>query len=662
MERLWDADGTADPPASPAVAPQSLGRQVGTGIERSATERSGALITGIDALLLRDDGTPLDPEAPEDWDEWVSAGRTRNQCLDDPILDWLDRYGALHGFVRDDEMEGYDPRTDMRQFVLQRGQAFEDGVMRLIRERVGEAAVTTIRDLPEDTRSLAKARETFEAMRNGIPIIAQGVLRNPERRTYGAVDLLVRSDYLNALVPETLSAEDTLISAPALATPGGPPPPWHYRAVDVKFHTFELKKDGHVGSGNFPYHVQVWIYNDALGRLQGYLPPAGFLLGRSWTQGDKGRGVGCLDRLARVDQDRERKADGRSVAEIAEEALAWVRRLRVEGAGWQVLPQPSVPELYPHMRNIQDQPWHSAKARIAREIAELTLLPAMNPRLRRAAHARGIRRWDDPGANALDLGISPESHASKTDAVLAANRSSGPEVLFPDRVRHADQAWRDPVAHEFYVDFETVNNLDDDFTALPAVGGQALIFQIGCGRWEAGAWRFEQWTVGALSEAEEARIIDAWLEHMRSVAGSPDLDPATVRIFHWSPAESATLISAYNSAHARQPGRGWPVAMPWYDVLQTVIRAEPVTVRGAFNFGLKSIARAMRAGGLIETDWADSPLDGLGAMVGAFWCAREAAAAGIRMTDLDLMREIGRYNEVDCRTMAEIVRWLRANR
>ena len=83
--------------------------------------------------------------------------------------------------------------------------------------------------------------------------------------------------------------------------------------MDVKFHTFGLMKDGHAGGGNdfLPYHVQVWIYNGALGRLQGYLPPAGFLLGRSWTQGDKGRGNGCLDRLARVDQDRERKSDGR---------------------------------------------------------------------------------------------------------------------------------------------------------------------------------------------------------------------------------------------------------------------------------------------------------------------------------------------------------------
>ena len=624
--------------------------------------------SGLEAILLRDDGTASDPTTPAEWDAWVSAGRTRNHCLDDPLLDWLDRYGSQNGFVRDDELEGYDPRTDYRRFILERGQVFEDGVMRLIRERVGHTAVVTVRDLPEDTRSLVKARETFQAMRDGVPVIAQGVLRNPERGTYGAVDLLVRSDHLDVLVPGTLGPDEATIPAPALARPQAAAPPWHYRAVDVKFHTFELVKDRHAGGGGgaLPYHVQVWIYNDALGRLQGYLPPAGYLLGRSWTQGDKARGSGCLDRFARVDQDRARKSDGRSVAELAGEAVDWMRRLRAAGSAWRVLPEPSVPELYPHMRNIQDQPWHSAKALIGRNLAELTLLPAMNPRLRRAAHARGICRWDDPRANAIALGIGPESFAAKCDAVLQANRSPGPELLFPDRVRHADQAWRSVPPLEFYVDFETVSNLDDDFTALPAVGGQPLIFQIGCGRWEHGEWRFAQWTVDALNEEQEARIIDAWLAHMGGLAGAAagagHLDPQAVRIVHWSPAESANLATAYNSARARQPERGWPDAMPWYDVLQNVIRAEPVTVRGAFNFGLKAIARAMRAGGLIETDWADSPLDGLGAMVGAWWCSREAAAAGIRMTDLELMREIGRYNEVDCRTMAEIVRWLRANR
>ena len=49
-------------------------------------------------------------------------------------------------------------------------------------------------------------------------------------------------------------------------------------------------------------------------------------------------------------------------------------------------------------------------------------------------------------------------------------------------------------------------------------------------------------------------------------------------------------------------------------------------------------------------------------MVGAWWCDAEAARLGVPMGELPLMADIGRYNEVDCRTMAEVMGWLRANR
>src|SRR5439155_20445277 len=107
-------------------------------------------IAGTDALLLRDDGTSIAPRTPEAWDDWVSAGRTRNHCLDDPILDWLERYGSAHGFQRDDESEGYDHRTAYLKFMLERGEAFDDGVVRLIRDRVDDDASAPNRPRPGD--------------------------------------------------------------------------------------------------------------------------------------------------------------------------------------------------------------------------------------------------------------------------------------------------------------------------------------------------------------------------------------------------------------------------------------------------------------------------------------------------------------------------------
>jgi hypothetical protein len=606
---------------------------------------------GRAALTHRDDGSFIGSPTSQGGDDWVSASRTRNFCEEDPLLDWLDMYGAQHGFIRDDEDDAYDWRTDLRLFLFERGRLFEEGVVRLIRDQFEVVPIARGR---EDVRAAAKAEETLQAMQAGIPIIEQAVLHNPENLTYGAVDLLVRSDVMNQLVPDCVGSDEAQISAPALGHPQ-----WHYRAIDIKFHTLHLLRDGRAASSMLPFMVQVWIYNKALSRVQGYLPPAAFLLGRCWIQGED-RGLGCFERLARVEHSLILK-DGRTLSEIAADAIEWVRRLRRDGASWQVLPEPSVPELYPHARHDRDQPWRTAKSYLARELAELTLLPAVNAAKRRQAHAFGVKRWDEPGLTSDRLDILPIRWAEQCEAVLRANRSQADAAVFPERIAHVDDAWRQAAPLELYVDFETVNNLDDDFTALPEVGGQPLIFQIGCGWWEAGVWRFAQWTADYLTEAAEAVVFDGWIGHMREMLSERGLRWDDARLIHWSPAEWVNLSRAYNSARERHPGRTWPL-LRWFDFLNEVICKEPVTVRGAFNFRLKSIASAMHAAGLIETVWRDGPVDGLGAMAGGWWCAGEAARSGVSMRNLELMKQIGAYNEVDCRAMAEIVAWLRANR
>jgi hypothetical protein len=47
-------------------------------------------------------------------------------------------------------------------------------------------------------------------------------------------------------------------------------------------------------------------------------------------------------------------------------------------------------------------------------------------------------------------------------------------------------------------------------------------------------------------------------------------------------------------------------------------------------------------------------------MVGAWRCAAQARSEGKRLMDYDLMRSIADYNEVDCKTMREVLAYLRA--
>jgi hypothetical protein len=253
-------------------------------------------------------------------------------------------------------------------------------------------------------------------MQEGVEIITQAILRNPDNGTYGAADALVRSDILYELFPEDVDRYEITVNAPALGKS-----PWHYKIVDVKFHTLELLQDGSANADVLPYMAQVWIYNEALGRIQGYIPPASYLLGRNWKQGEKTRGQGTMERIARVDRDR-RTYGGDPIADIALNAVEWVVRLRQEGDQWDALPTPSVPELYPNMKSNEDAPWHAAKKELGDQLHELTLLPGVAYKIRNRAHEKGLYRWDDPRAEEILSDMVSNQYRAKLIGVLRANQ------------------------------------------------------------------------------------------------------------------------------------------------------------------------------------------------------------------------------------------------
>ena len=585
---------------------------------------------------------------------WVAASATRNHALGNPLLDWLEIYGPSRGYGRDT----VDGRTDFREFIFEQGTRFESAVVEVLEQRIGEPAhvAAGVGTRLGSVECRASTVDTLQAMRSGEALIYQAALADPDTATFGYCDLLIRSDVLAELFPSSITPQDADVTAPALDLAG-----LHYVAVDIKYTTLRFAAGGGLTSSGSAaaYKTQAAIYNRALGAMQGYLPPLAFLMGRSWQQRQRNqtnRGSGCLERLAPLAAgDR----CGAVTAEAAADAaVAWIRQLRSEGAGWDPV-EGSVPELRPNA-GADNAPWNDAVSRILEATEDLTRLWQIGPQRRDKAAAKGLTRWTDPAVTPESLGMTKPKTVSTLRKILEANRDLDGPALRPFRVAAARSEWINPPDAEFYVDFETVSDLDDDLSHIPARGGQAMVFMIGCGRLEETQWRFECFTAEALHPDAEAAIIEAWFAHMAAVSGS-DTTPTVV---HWSSHEVTSIDSTYAGAAQRHPTReqNWPRPR-WFDLLGRVIKAEPVVVRGAHSFGLKDMTKALHSSGAIECAWdSEGPADGLAAMVAAWRCQRRINDGTLgSLIDAELMGEVRDYNETDCRAMMEILRYLRCH-
>ena len=604
---------------------------------------------------------PRSPDDRERWNDWVSATKLRGHLLGNTLGDWLDLYGEEHGFRKDAPL---DERLDLLRFNMKQGMAFEDRVVSYLAQRAELARITTD---GYDSRDMEKARATFAALEAGCEIVHGGILWNPETRTYGVPDFLIRSDVFHRLFsdhPDPYGKPDNQAGA------GTRDAGWRYVVVDAKFTTLQLFAEpargrkprkgsipGEINNGgSFPaYKAQLFLYNAALARLQGHAPRRAFLLGRGWKQGSRDRGSNAMERLGPVSMTPD-------LADAAQTAVNWVRRLREEGRDWRVLPDPSRPELRPPSSGDADWPWKRAIREITEELDDPIRLWQVGARKRDEAAAGRITSWRDPRATAASFGVKGATTSPVLEAILEVNRTEGTAVR-PQRVSAAEETWRARPRLEFFVDFETVTDTNDDFSRFPEKDKEPLIFMIGCGHMEDGEWQFSCFVADRLTAAAEAKAIDSWIRHMHSVRLRLGVT-ATPLAFHWAHAEKTTLESAYNSACERHQDNNWADSedFVWFDLLKKVVKAQPVVVRGAFGFGLKEIAKTLHGHDLIKTSWEDSPVDGQGAMVGAWHCDREAAEKGIRLAETELMQEIQRYNEVDCRVMQEILEYLRENR
>ena len=94
--------------------------------------------------------------------------------------------------------------------------------------------------------------------------------------------------------------------------------------------------------------------------------------------------------------------------------------------------------------------------------------------------------------------------------------------------------------------------------------------------------------------------------------------------------------------------------------LSKLFRDEPIVVKGSLRYKLKSISKALFDMGLISTSWDFSSEcnSGLAAMALANKIYDELNEV---TKDNEIMKEIIKYNEVDCKVLWDILRYLREN-
>ena len=523
----------------------------------------------------------------------------------------------------------------------------------------------------EPTDIADKLQTTIAHMSAGTPIIYQGVVWNAKAQLYGFPDFMIRNDFLNQLIEMPPDTPNVMTNINGVICN------YHYVIVDVKWSTLLLLSNGiNVGnSGSHKSHkAQLSIYNTCLGVMQSYTPAHAYIMGKGCKYTSRSNTTtirGAFKKLGVIDFKNYGLPDPNAVAK----AISWVDDATANHTAYMtelLTADGSAPlsrmELYPNMSISAYSSYHQHfKHQLADRIGEITQCWQCGASQRANALRHGIHSWKDPRFNASVAGLKGK-RGELLDAILATNRSDRSDRSDrsnrsnrSNRMYHipneAKKAIRDMFAgstyNDLYVDFETTNLSVVDTSPDGIDGPSTLIFMIGVG-WQRmdGSWGWCSFDAQHFTVAEEERICAEFAE-LVSGWNNP-------RLLHYHHAEPVHWKGAI--AHSRTHGTNklagaYYQQLFWCDMYK-LFTDNLITVKGALNYQLKTISKALQSHGLIASTWNDDISDGGNAMLLAIDCEQRSIAAGKSITDMPEFNSIVYYNEIDCKVLFEIKKFL----
>jgi uncharacterized protein len=303
----------------------------------------------------------------------------------------------------------------------------------------------------------------------------------------------------------------------------------------------------------------------------------------------------------------------------------------------------------------QDDRWHTAKSTIARDFlpgGDASQLYYVGQNTKRQLAELGY-----PSLASLING-NPEiipfedckgigaKTAGRMRAILKANQAKSP-ILPPANLVPLERPY------EFFVDFEYFTNVNVDFEEQwPTLDGCEMIFMAGVGRVLKGKWDFSALIAETENLQGERQLLDRFCEWLQTETKGAFLDGEQTALYHWSGAE---VVQSRRAADRQQFQEEHPLRnLPWVD-LSKVFLDGPAALPGSWDFGLKSIAKALSEHNpAYAVKWPGDLDEGLRVMVMGW----QAYQFGNPLESPE-MHKITEYLNVDCMALWQILKWMR---
>ena len=562
-----------------------------------------------------------------------------NYVRADPLIDWLNLYGPAER--RDVEVNFF--LTMIRMKNREFNQRVTAHIQRQFPDSTYNVYTGQMTDLDIEPHGLKLTYETVQrtqvAMAQQVPIIFNPCFSVPlpsyEYPVGGRADMIILNRYLSTMLG--VEVEDDHKDK--------------YSVVNFKYATINLRSDGvHLlnNTKQTVYKAHIWVLNVALGIQQGYQPDCSYIIGRKYDYTRAGvthRIDNAFGHIGTIDyRDIDSKYE-----ETCRQALDWLHRVRQPSArNWNPFKPEDICQLYPNMKNTSDFPWHHYKQDIAHAIKEITLMYRCGPKVREYAHTKGITEW---------TALTPDTilyHGGKVASqimrfVTAGTTAPAPSFTSESLSHISGRGFiQSRPCIEFYMDFEAIGNMYDDFSTFPVAANRAMIFLIGVVIVDhvKGVKEYVSYLADSLTHQAEANMVTRMLSDFRArrLEYSQDYAP----VYFWSNAENYMLKRAMGADIVSQE------KLLMIDLCKC-FREAGLVLPGQTGYSLKDVGRTMHRHNLISTIWKDNA-NGLSACVDAIrnYHHRDQTARNQHMSDLI------DYNYVDCKVMEEIMEYIRS--